>query len=279
MGERAGYPSDLSDQQWALIDPFLQAWKAKRPSPSGHEGRYDLRAILNAIFYQNRTGCQWTYLPNDLPPWSAVYYYFALWRDDGTDQAIHDLLRCQARERAGRAEDPTAVVLDTQSIRAANHVPAATTGKDAGKRVPGRKRGLAVDTLGLIIAVVVTAASATDNQIGTDLLDKVVEHTPTVTHAFVDAGFKDDVMIHGAVLGMTVEQVKRSDTRPGFVPIAKRWVVEQTHGTLMLHRRLVPEYEILPASSVSHTLWSSTANLTRRLTGTTTLTWRTTTRT
>jgi transposase len=279
MGERAGYPSDLSDRQWALIDPFLQAWKAKRPSPSGHEGRYDLRAIVNAIFYQNRTGCQWTYLPNDLPPWSAVYYYFALWRDDGTDQAIHDLLRCQARERAGRAEDPTAVVLDTQSIRAANHVPAATTGKDAGKRVPGRKRGLAVDVLGLIIAVVVAAASTTDNQIGVDLLDKVVEHTPTVTHAYVDAGFKDDVMIHGAVLGITVEQVKRSDTRPGFVPVAKRWVVEQTHGTLMLHRRLVREYEILPASSVSHTLWSSTANLTRRLTGTTTATWRITTRT
>jgi transposase len=234
---------------------------------------------VNAIFYQNRTGCQWAYLPNDLPPWSAVYYYFALWRDDGTDQAIHDLLRCQARERAGRAEDPTAVVLDTQSIRAANHVPAATTGKDAGKRVPGRKRGLAVDVLGLIIAVVVTAASTTDNQIGVDLLDKVVEHTPTVSHAYVDAGFKDDVMIHGAVLGITVEQVKRSDTRPGFVPVAKRWVVEQTHGTLMLHRRLVREYEILPSSSVSHTLWSSMANLTRRLTGTTTATWRTTTRT
>lgn len=278
MGERVGYPSDLSDRQWALIGPFLWAWKAKRPSPSGHEGRYDLRAIVNAIFYQNRTGCQWMYLPNDLPPWSAVYYYFKLWRDDGTDQAIHDLLRCQAREKAGRAEDPTAVVLDTQSVRVANHVPAATTGKDAGKKVPGRKRGLAVDVLGLIIAVVVTAASATDNQIGTDLLDKVVEHTPAVTRAFVDAGFKDQVMIHGAVLGITVEQVRRADTRPGFVPVAKRWVVEQTHGTLMLHRRLVRDYEILPASSVSHTLWASTANLTRRLTGTTTPTWRTTTR-
>lgn len=147
MGERVGYPSDLSDRQWELVESFLLVWKAKRPSPSGHEGRYDLRAIVNALFYQNRTGCQWMYLPNDLPPWSAVYYSFKLWRDDGTDQAIHDLLRCQAREKAGRAEDPTAVVLDTQSVRVANHVPAATTGKDAGKRVPGRKRGLAVDVL------------------------------------------------------------------------------------------------------------------------------------
>ena len=197
-----------------------------------------------------------------------------MWRDDGTDQVIHDLLRCQAREQAGRAEDPTAVVLDTQSIRAANHVPSATTGKDAAKRVPGRKRGLAVDVTGLIIAVVVTAASVTDNAIGVQLLDKVVAHTPTVTKAFVDSGFKDDVAIHGAVRGIDVEQVKRADTQPGFVPVKRRWVVEQTNGTLMLHRRLVRDYETSPASSVSHTLWASTANLIRRLTGTATRSWR-----
>lgn len=275
MAHRQAYSTDLSDAQWALIAPFLRAWKVKRPSPSGHEGRYDLREIVNALFYQNRTGCQWQLLPHDLPPWSAVYYYFSLWRKDGTDQTIHDLLRCQAREKAGRAEDPTAVALDTQSIHAANHVPAATTGKDAGKRVPGRKRGLAVDVLGLIIAVVVTAASVTDNAIGIRLLDKVIAHTPTVTRAWVDAGFKDDVAIHGAIHGIAVEQVLRTDTTPGFVPVKKRWIVEQTHGTLMLHRRLTRDYEILPASTVSHTLWASAANLVRRLTGTSTPTWRT----
>lgn len=257
-----------------MLGPFLQAWKAKHPSVSGHQGRYELREIVNAIFYQNRTGCQWAYLPHDLPPKSATYYYFALWRKDGTDQVIHDLLRCQARERAGRAEDPTAVVLDTQSIRAANHVPAATTGKDPAKKVPGRKRGLAVDALGLIIAVVVMAASATDNQVGIRLLDKVVAHTSTVTKAWVDAGFKDDVAIHGAVLGIDVEQVKRNDATSGFVPVKRRWVVEQTNGILMLHRRLTREYESKPASSISHTLWASTANLVRRLTGTATTSWR-----
>jgi transposase len=274
VGERAAYPSDLSDEQWAVIEPFLAAWKAKHPSASGHQGRYELREIVNALFYQNRTGCQWAYLPHDLPPKSATYYYFALWRDDGTDQAIHDLLRCQAREKAGRAEDPSAIVLDTQSIRAANHVPAATTGKDAGKKVPGRKRGLAVDALGLIVAVVVTAASVTDNTIGIRLLDRVVAHTPTVTKAWVDAGFKDDVAIHGALLGIDVEQVTRPDATAGFVPVRRRWVVEQTHGTLMLHRRLTREYEIRPTSSVSRTFWASTANLVRRLTDTTTPSWR-----
>ncbi|BCL12653.1 IS5 family transposase [Micromonospora sagamiensis] len=274
MGDRKPYPSDVTDAQWALIGPFLRAWKAKRVSVSGHQGDYDLREIVNAILYQNRTGCQWAYLPHDLPPKSATYYYFALWRDDGTDQAIHDLLRCQAREKAGRAEDPTAVVLDSQSIRAANHVPAATTGKDVGKKVPGRKRGLAVDTLGLIIAVVVTAASVTDNAIGIRLLDKVVEHTPTVARAWVDAGFKQDFALHGAVLGVDVEVVKRSDSRPGFVPVRRRWIVEQTYGTLMLHRRLVRDYESRPESAVSRTLWASMVTIVRRLTGTSTPSWR-----
>ncbi|WP_405113499.1 IS5 family transposase [Micromonospora sp. NBC_01405] len=274
MGDRKPYPSDVTDAQWALIGPFLRAWKAKRVSVSGNQGDYDLREIVNAILYQNRTGCQWTYLPHDLPPKSATYYYFALWRDDGTDQAIHDLLRCQVREKAGRREDPTAVVLDSQSVRAANHVPAATTGKDVGKKVSGRKRGLAVDTLGLIIAVVVTAASVTDNAIGIRLLDKVVEHTPTVTRAWVDAGFKQDFALHGAVLGVDVEVVKRSDSRPGFVPVRKRWIVEQTYGTLMLHRRLVREYESRPESAVSRTLWASMATIVRRLTGTSTPSWR-----
>ncbi|MFF0466808.1 transposase [Micromonospora zamorensis] len=142
----------MSRGRWAVGGPFLQAWKGWHPSVSGHQGRLRAAGDRELIFYQNRTGCQWAYLPHDLPPKSATYYYFALWRDDGTNQVMHDLLPRQARERAGRREDPTAVVLDTQSIRAANHVPAATT----GKKVPGRKRGMAVDALVLIIAVVVT---------------------------------------------------------------------------------------------------------------------------
>ena len=131
-----------------------------------------------------------------------------------------------------------------------------------------------MDAVGLVIAVVVTAASVTDNAIGIRLLDQVVTHTPTVTRAWVDAGFKQDMALHGAVPGVDVEVVKRADTRPGFVPVRRRWIVEQTLGTLMLHRRLVREYESRPESSVSRTWWASTANLVRRLTGTSTPTWR-----
>jgi len=155
VSERKRYPSDLSDERWALIEPVLTAWKAAHRSVSGHQGAYELREIVNAILYQSRTGCQREYLPHDLPPRSAACYYFAKWRDDGTDQAIHDLLRWHAREKKGRRADPGLVVLDTQSVHAAAPVPAGTTGRDAGKKVPGRKRCLAVDVLGLVVAVVV----------------------------------------------------------------------------------------------------------------------------
>ncbi|MEV4477275.1 transposase [Nonomuraea sp. NPDC049504] len=138
MTERKPYPSDLTDAEWALIEPVLTAWKAAHPSVSGHEGNYELREIVNAIRYQGRTGVQWDFLPHDLPPKSATYYYFGKWRDDGTDKTIHDLLRWHLRESKKRLADPSLVVLDTQSVHVAGGVPASTTGKDAAKRVPGR---------------------------------------------------------------------------------------------------------------------------------------------
>ncbi|MEU6393056.1 transposase [Streptomyces sp. NPDC046939] len=111
--------------------------------------------LKDAILYQARTGCQWRYMPHDLPPKSAVYYYFGVWRDDGTAETTHELLRCQAREMRKRHEDPTAVVLDSQTVRASTNAPKETTGLDPGKRSPGRKRGIATDVIGLVIAVLV----------------------------------------------------------------------------------------------------------------------------
>ena len=139
MSGRRGYPSDLADERWALIEPVITAWKAVHPSVSGHRGRYPMREIVNAILYQGRTGCQWSYLPADLPPMGAVKYYFHTWRDDGTCETIHELLRCQVRERAGRREDPSLVILGTQSLHAAAGVPATTTGKDAAKESQAAK--------------------------------------------------------------------------------------------------------------------------------------------
>ncbi|WP_406408564.1 IS5 family transposase [Streptomyces sp. NBC_01643] len=268
--EREPYPRDLADEQWALIEPVITAWKQERVarSATGDPGGCDLRDVVNAIFYQNRTVCQWRY-PHDLPAWSAVFYYFKLWREDGLDQQIQELLRCQVREKARPLEDPSLVVIDTQSVRAAAGVPKTTTGLDSNKRTPGRKRGLAVDVLGLIIGVVVLAASPHNNAAGRALLDQAAERCGNrLEKALVNQGFKDEVVIHGAMLDITVDVVRRNpaDQGKGFVPQPKRRGVEQVNGTLMLHRRLAREYDHRPDNAASRVYWASTANMARRLT-------------
>ncbi|GBQ04293.1 IS5 family transposase [Streptomyces spongiicola] len=272
---RKPYPSDLTDEQWQLVEPVITAWKARHPSVSGHQGKYAMREIVNAILYQNRTGCQWEFLPHDMPPPGAVKYYFYLWRDEGTDQDIHDLLRWQLREKRKRLADPSLVVLATQSIHAAVGVPATTTGKDAAKRVPGRKRCLAVDVLGLVVDCVVLPASAHENTAGIALLDGVAGQCDTVKKALVDQGFKKKVVDHGKNVGIDVEIVERNPADQGFVPQAKRWIVEQTNGILMFYRRLVRDYEHRPASSRSRVFWAMTSVMARRLTDATLPSWRT----
>lgn len=136
------HATDLSDQQWALIEPMVTGWKQDRVarSATGDPGSCDLREVVNALLYQNRTGCQWRLLPHDLPAWSAVFYYFTLWPQDGLDQRGQEILRCQVRERSRRLENPSLVIIDTQSVRVAAGVPKETTGLDVNKRTPGRGR-------------------------------------------------------------------------------------------------------------------------------------------
>ncbi|MFE3636156.1 IS5 family transposase [Streptomyces sp. NPDC059168] len=275
MSKRKPCKTHLSAEQWALIEPLIAAWKDAHRSVSGHQGRYAMREIVNALLYRGRTGCQWDLLPHDLPPRGAVMYYFTKWRDDGTDQTIHDLLRWRVREKARRKADPSLVVLDPQSVHAAAGVPAQSTGCDAAK-VPGRKRGLAVDVMGLVIAVVVLAASVHDNAAGIALQGKVAADTDTVQKALVDQGFKNAVVAHGEKVGIEGEIVERHPVQTGFVPIPKRWIVERAYGILMLHRRLVRDYEHLPRSSESRVYWAMTAVILRRLTGATAAAWRST---
>ncbi|SCZ16688.1 Transposase DDE domain-containing protein [Streptomyces sp. 136MFCol5.1] len=275
MSDRKPYSSDVSDEQWVLVEPVITAWKAGHPSVSGHQGKYAIREIVNAVLYQNRSGCQWDLLPHDLPPAGAVKYYFYKWRDDGTDQTIHDLLRWQLRENKRRLADPSLVILDTQSIHAAVGVPSTTTGKDAAKKVPGRKRCLAVDVLGLVVEAVVLPAGLHDNAAGIALLDGVAAQTDTVEKALVDQGFKKSVVDHGKTCGIDVEIVERNPADTSFVPQAKRWVVEQTNGILMFYRRLVRDYEHRPASSRSSVFWAMTSVMACRLTGATLPSWRT----
>ncbi|MFE3906131.1 IS5 family transposase [Streptomyces sp. NPDC059153] len=155
MTERRPYPSDLSDARWELIEPVLTDWRAERRSRALNIGRppkHDLRTILDAILYVDRTGVQWRYLPHDFPPWETVYGYSAKWEKDGVFAQLSGLLRSLLREHEGRNAEPSACLIDAQSVKTSTSVPATSQGTDAGKKIVGRKRSIVTDTLGLLLA-------------------------------------------------------------------------------------------------------------------------------
>jgi transposase len=159
MSVRRAYSTDLSDERWALIEPVLTEWRAARRGLGIKEPEHDLREIVNAIVWMNRAGCAWNLLPHDFPPYKTVHTYFRLWAKDGTTETIHDLLRGKVRVQAGRAERPTAALIDAQTVKTSPNVGEDRQGIDAGKKIKGTKRHIGTDTLGLLLAVVITAAS------------------------------------------------------------------------------------------------------------------------
>ncbi|WP_084700769.1 IS5 family transposase [Streptacidiphilus anmyonensis] len=274
MSSRRPYRSDVSDARWALMEPVFTAWRAARTGPGVGARVHDLREIVNAILYVNRTGIPWEYLPHDLPPYKTVYDYYAKWDADGTTQQVHDLLRERTRRSQGRRPDPSAAVLDAQSVKTSSNVAEADQGIDAAKKIKGRKRHLVTDTLGLLLAVIVSAASIQDSEGGRQALDQVAAQHPGVVKVWVDGGYNATTINHGARLGIDVEVTKR--TAPsGFQPLPKRWVIERTFGWLMQHRRLARDYEALPQRSRTMILWAMTNKMSRALTGESTQSWRT----
>jgi transposase len=277
MAKQRPYPSDLSDARWELIEPVLNAWRTDRRSKGLDIGRpceHDLRAILNAILYIDRTGIPWRYLPHEYPPWQTVYGYFAAWQRDGIFAQLSGLLRRLVRTAEGRDPDPTACVIDTQSVKTSANVPAASQGYDAGKKIAGRKRSIVTDTLGLLIAVLVTAASVSDGAAGLPLLTQVAAENPTITKTWADSAYRTKVIEGGAALGIDVEVVRRDPATRGFAALPRRWVAERTLGWLMLHRRLARDYEALPARSEAMIHVAMIDLMARRLTGESTPTWR-----
>jgi transposase len=260
------YPSDLTDEEWERIASLLP-----RPAKKGRKPEVDLREVLNAIRYMARSGGGWRMLPRDFPPWQTVYWWFRRFVRQLLFRTIHDVALMIDRERSGRNASPTAGVIDSQTVKA----PAAKKrGYDAAKKIVGRKRGIVTDTLGLILAVIVTAASLSENAVGVQLLDHVTSTYPTISKSWVDTGFKNTVIEHGASLGVDVEVVSRDAERRGFHVVKRRWVVERSLGWIMLHRRLSRDYETLPASSEAMIHIASIDNLTKRITDETTPTWR-----
>jgi transposase len=276
MSDRRPYPSDISDARWALIEPTLTAWRQARLDrrPTGQPASVELRDVFNAILYVNRTGIAWKYLPHDFPSYNTVYAYYAAWRDQGIFAQLNYELTGLARVKEGRTAEPTACVMDTQSVKTSTNVPITSQGTDPAKKIVGRKRGIVTDALGIILAVTVAAAGLSDNVIGKELLDHTKNAYSTITKTWVDTGFKNAVVEHGATLGIDVEVVSRKAETRGFHVVKRRWVVERSLGWLMLYRRLTRDYETLPASSQAMIHLASINNLTKRITDETTSTWR-----
>lgn len=254
------YPSDLTDQEWQFIEPSLP-----KPKPGGRPRKWPLREITNAIFYIVRGGCAWRLLPQDFPPWQTVYHYFRAWRRAKIWQKLFDQLRKHTRLQAKRKAQPTAAILDSQSVKTTEK--GGLHGYDGAKKVNGRKRHLLVDTLGLPLIIKVQAADVMDRTGAKVVLQQARRKFPILEHIWADGGYKGALIAWAQEkLKLTLEIVRHPwaearrglwwpDDQPlpiipkGFVVLPRRWVVERTFAWLGRYRRLSKDYEFLPATS------------------------------
>jgi transposase len=243
---RDRYSTDMSDAEFELILPLLPPPKKLGRKPT------DFRVVLNAMFYMIRVGCPWRLLPKDFPPFTTVQNRFYAWRDSGLWQQIISVFVMAAREAEGREPAPTAVVVDSQSVKTTEA--GGPRGFDAGKKIKGRKRHVAVDTLGLPIECQVTAASVQDRDALAPLLSAVHRKSPWVTMSFVDGGYQGDEAQRAAFEAsrISITVVKRTDKQvTGFIVLPKRWVVERTLGWINRARRLSKDFEATIESSLA----------------------------
>ncbi|MFF8366838.1 IS5 family transposase [Rhodococcus erythropolis] len=264
-GAGQGYPSDLTDEQWALVEPLLPA---PRTGPKGgRREKHPRRRTVDAIMYVVRTGCAWRQLPHDFPPWQTVYWYFVRWHDEGTVTHIHNALRAQVRQAEGRNAEPTAGLIDSQSIRTADTVPSMTRGFDAGKKVKGRKRFIVTDTLGLLLTVHVVTASVQDRDGAKRSLLWTRPDHPTVLKVWADQGFAGRLVDWAATtLKRSLEIVRKDPGQRGFQVQPKRWAAERTFAWLTAHRRLARDYEHHTAHAETMIRWAMIGVIVRRLT-------------
>jgi transposase len=257
---KRAYPSDLTDAQWELIEVMLPL-----PKWLGRPEVHSRRSIVDAILYVVRTGCAWRQLPVDFPPWPTVYWHFTRWNERGVTEQILDELREQVRLAHGRQPEPSAGIIDSQSVKAADTVARDSRGYDAGKKINGRKRFIVTDTLGLLIAVSVVAASVQDRDGGKAVLLSMYLATP-IRFVFADGGFAGRLVDWAArVLKTTLHIVRKAVGQQGFAVIPRRWVVERTLAWLTAYRRLARDYERDPDVSEAMIRWAAINQMIRRL--------------
>ncbi|MBV8381892.1 MAG: IS5 family transposase [Planctomycetaceae bacterium] len=240
---RTPYPSDLTDAQWALLQPLLPP-----PPGGGRPATTDVREVVNAILYVDKNGCAWRALPHDFPPEGTVRDYFHRWRRAGLWERILDTLRQRVRCREGRPDGPTAAIIDSQSVKGTRT--SGLRGYDAGKKVKGTKRHLLVDTAGLLLLIVVHAANVQDRDGAKLVLARAREKCPGVRLVWADGGYAGKLVAWlQQFCGWVLEIVKRSEGAKGWELLPRRWVVERTISWLNGYRRLSKDYEYRPETS------------------------------
>lgn len=259
------YPTDLSDAEWEAVAPIVAQKKGR-----GRKRIVNIREVLNAIFYLDKTGCQWEMLPKDFPDYRHVNYYYLQWTRKGIWDVVLEMLRRAIRMREGRDEQPSAAVLDSQSVK--------TTGKgeargyDSGKQVKGRKRHIVVDTLGLLLLVLVTSASVQDRDGGVELCDEAHQKFPRLKKIWADSAYRGELVDYVAQwCRFVLEIVKKPADQRGFQVQPKRWIVERTLAWFNLFRRLSKDYERTIISSEAMIKIASIRMMLRRLFSTTDL--------